>query len=369
MHKTNLPSLQNFKTHAKLFRAVIGKELQYGKALILLSHQYGYSDWNILKPLLGKKETGIAKENLLDHTIQAIHKYKSSHSVKITEDTLMTEFRKKHSGLWYRYLKKSLLEKATDNMPLLIEDADGNTYQVTDKNVFFQNTEKFEEYFKNHDFEELEKCGIKRFLIDNEENQEQKMEIMRSGRFDPERYFWLDQDIGQKEKIQHWIELEKTSKETSRLASENIIVDISGMNKEEAVEKMAEELLERKGIILDKKLDIPVAARELRKNNIIVMYAPSPDTHKNISFGDTAENFTRMFRHFRKMNSKKIQMMQKIEDIDPKYYNFPSLKKGDGFMMIDSKANLKDAKRFSHPEKKKIPEYVKQFKVDKKPSK
>lgn len=80
-----VPSIENFKSQARLFKALTGDSIKLGKALELLSHQYGKENWRTMLAFLNPGED--AEESIFDVTlfknmIPALQKWRESNPGK-----------------------------------------------------------------------------------------------------------------------------------------------------------------------------------------------------------------------------------------------------------------------------------------------
>lgn len=170
--KTTLPSIENFKVHAKLIKAFIRKEMKHGQILSLLAQQYAYKNWQTLKPAL-QKNISVSSDKepdliLINHTIQVIEKtYSKFPLIPYTET--MEKFTNEHPEIWETFLENSNLRKEFSN-------SDSSTKK---KNIFEYTSKSFEEKFKNAlSMKEGEEIFLAADLIDNHLKEETPLPLI-----------------------------------------------------------------------------------------------------------------------------------------------------------------------------------------------
>jgi hypothetical protein len=131
MQNTTLPSIDNFKLHAKLIKAILGKHIKLGQALTLLSQQYGYKNWQSFRPvLLNSTPEQKADTELMEYTTKALDKWFEKFPDTEEEGNTMEQFANSHPDLWRAFLEAKGIEDATQGEDGVSRAIESNTEKI-----------------------------------------------------------------------------------------------------------------------------------------------------------------------------------------------------------------------------------------------
>ena len=191
---TTLPSLEDFKLHTKLFKAIAGKTLKHGHALDLLSQQYGFSNWNICRKKLTNNSSVIGDASstlLLRNTIKVLEQWgkNNPHLSPDEEDKSFIKFIDANRQLYNRFIKEKFLVIPVEEMPysFTITGDDKHIYQIDEKLFIPDNMKKILSLIDEGDMDNLKEFGIIKILLDKKDNDFSD-DFFRHGRWSPELF-------------------------------------------------------------------------------------------------------------------------------------------------------------------------------------